>query len=379
MAVHVPLTQAAQMECWTLMLSSRNLLDPASGKSIVYPSQDMVLGLYYLTKERPSGKGAGHRFIDVDEVMMAAEAGAVGWQSPITVKYRGEVIQTTPGRLVFNEEMPEGVPFVNECLNDKSIRRLIERVHKEKGPWLTVQMLDKLKSTGYKYATFFGATLSMDDIIIPEEKTEMIARADETIRKIQNQYDKGTLTAVERYSQVCDEWSKVTKELTDVMMRHLEEDKEGFNTIYMMAHSGARGSRGQISQLAGMRGLMAKPNGDIIELPIRSNFKEGLSVIEFFISTNGARKGLADTALKTADAGYLTRRLVDIAQDVVVNEEDCGTINGIEYRAVKNGDEIVERLSTRIAGRYTLERVLHPITKKVIIDVNEYITDEIAL
>ena len=378
MAVHVPLTQAAQMECWTLMLSSRNLLDPASGKSIVYPSQDMVLGLYYLTKERPSGKGAGHRFIDVDEVMMAAEAGAVGWQSPITVKYRGEVIQTTPGRLVFNEEMPEGVPFVNECLNDKSIRRLIERVHKEKGPWLTVQMLDKLKSTGYKYATFFGATLSMDDIIIPEEKTEMIARADETIRKIQNQYDKGTLTAVERYSQVCDEWSKVTKELTDVMMRHLEEDKEGFNTIYMMAHSGARGSRGQISQLAGMRGLMAKPNGDIIELPIRSNFKEGLSVIEFFISTNGARKGLADTALKTADAGYLTRRLVDIAQDVVVNEEDCGTINGIEYRAVKNGDEIVERLSTRIAGRYTLERVLHPITKKVIIDVNEYITDEIA-
>ncbi len=378
MAVHVPLTQAAQMECWTLMLSSRNLLDPASGKSIVFPSQDMVLGLYYLTKERPSGKGAGRRYTNVDEVMMAAEAGAVGWQSAIEVKYRGEMVRTTPGRLIFNEEMPEGVPFVNECLDDKAIRRLIEKVHKEKGPWLTVQMLDKLKSTGYKYATFFGATLSMDDIIIPPEKADMIAKTNEAVKGIQEQYTKGEITAGERYERVCDEWSKINKELTNVMMQHLENDKEGFNTIYMMATSGARGSRGQISQLAGMRGLMAKPNGDIIELPIRSNFKEGLSVIEFFISTNGARKGLADTALKTADAGYLTRRLVDIAQDVVVNEEDCGTINGIEYTAVKNDDEIIERLSSRIVGRYTLERVVHPITKEVLIDVNEYITDEIA-
>ena len=377
MAVHVPLTQAAQMECWTLMLSSRNLLDPASGKTIVYPSQDMVLGLYYLTKERPSGKGAGHRYSDVDEVMMAAEAGAVGWQSPIDVMYRGELIRTTPGRLAFNEEMPEGVPLVNECLDDKSIRKLIERVYKEKGSWLTVRMLDQLKATGYKYATFFGATLSMDDIIIPEEKAETVAKADETVRRIQEQYDKGTLTDMERHSQVCDEWSKVTKSLTDAMMKNLEEKQEGFNTIYMMAHSGARGSRVQISQLAAMRGLMAKPNGDIIEFPIRSNFKEGLSAIEFFISTNGARKGLTDTALKTANAGYLTRRLVDVAQDVVVTEEDCGTINGVEYSA-ETDDENVEKLSARIVGKYTSEPVAHPITNEEIIGANEYITDEIA-
>jgi len=378
MAVHVPLTQAAQMECWTLMLSSRNLLDPANGKSIVYPSQDMVLGLYYLTKVKPNGKGTGRRFTNVDEVMMAAESGSIGWQSMIKVAYRGEIVETTPGRLIFNEEMPEGVPFTNLCLDDKQIRKLIERVHKASGPWLTVQMLDKLKATGYKYATFFGATLSMDDIIVPPEKNEMIEKANKEVEAIQKQYQQGHITQDERYNRVVEVWSKTNEDLTNIMMKTLEGDKDGFNTIYMMATSGARGSRNQIRQLAGMRGLMAKPNGDIIELPIRSNFKEGLTVIEFFISTNGARKGLADTALKTADAGYLTRRLVDIAQDVVVNEEDCGTINGIEYAAIKEGDEIVEALKDRITGRYTLERVVHPITHDVIIDVNEFVTDELA-
>jgi DNA-directed RNA polymerase subunit beta' len=378
MAVHVPLTQAAQMECWTLMLSSRNLLDPANGKSIVYPSQDMVLGLYYLTKVKPNGKGSGRRYTDVNEVMMAAESGALGWQSLIKVMYRGQLVETTPGRLIFNEEMPDGVPFTNLCLDDKQIRKLIERVHKDSGPWLTVQMLDKLKATGYKYATFFGATLSMDDILVPTEKPEMIEKANKEVEAIQKQYQQGHITLDERYNRVVEVWSKTNEDLTNIMMKTLEANKDGFNTIYMMATSGARGSRNQIRQLAGMRGLMAKPNGDIIELPIRSNFKEGLTVIEFFISTNGARKGLSDTALKTADAGYLTRRLVDIAQDVVVNEEDCGTINGIEYAAIKEGDEIVESLSSRIAGRYTLERVVHPITKDVIIDVNEYITDEKA-
>jgi len=379
MAVHVPLTQAAQMECWTLMLSSRNLLDPANGKSIVYPSQDMVLGLYYLTKVKPNGKGTGHRFTDYNEVMMAAEAGAVGWQSLVKVSYRGELMETTPGRLIFNEEMPEGVPFTNVTLDDKQIRKLIEGVHKESGPWLTVQMLDKLKATGYKYATFFGATLSMDDILIPPEKGEMIDKANKEVEAIQKQYQQGHITLDERYNRVVEVWSKTNEDLTNIMMKTLEGDKDGFNTIYMMATSGARGSRNQIRQLAGMRGLMAKPNGDIIELPIRSNFKEGLTVIEFFISTNGARKGLSDTALKTADAGYLTRRLVDIAQDVVVNEEDCGTINGIEYAAIKEGDEVLEALRDRIVGRYTLERVTHPITGDVLIDVNDYITDEKAV
>ncbi len=378
MAVHVPLTQAAQMECWTLMLSSRNLLDPANGKSIVYPSQDMVLGLYYLTKVKPNGKGTGHRYTDFNEVMMAAESGAVGWQSLIKVNYRGMSVETTPGRLIFNEEMPEGVPFTNVTLDDKQIRKLIEGVHKESGPWLTVQMLDKLKATGYKYATFFGATLSMDDILIPPEKSEMIDKANKEVEAIQKQYQQGHITLDERYNRVVEVWSKTNEDLTNIMMKTLEGDKDGFNTIYMMATSGARGSRNQIRQLAGMRGLMAKPNGDIIELPIRSNFKEGLTVIEFFISTNGARKGLSDTALKTADAGYLTRRLVDIAQDVVVNEEDCGTINGIEYAAIKEGDEVLESLRDRIVGRYTLERVTHPITGDILIDVNEYITDEKA-
>ena len=379
MAVHVPLTQAAQMECWNLMLSSRNLLDPANGKSIVYPSQDMVLGLYYLTKIKPEGKGTGHRFTDVNEVMMAAEAGSIGWQSLITVTYRGAVVETTAGRLVFNEAMPDKVPFTNVTLDDKQIRKLIEEVHLTQGPWLTVQMLDALKATGYKYATFFGATLSMDDILVPPEKPDMIESANKEVASIQKKYQQGHITQDERYNRVVEVWSKTNEELTNIMMKTLENDKAGFNTIYMMATSGARGSRNQIRQLAGMRGLMAKPNGDIIELPIRSNFKEGLTVIEFFISTNGARKGLADTALKTADAGYLTRRLVDIAQDVVVNEEDCGTINGIEYTAIKDGDEIVETLSDRIRGRYTLERVVHPITGDIIIDVNEYITDDKAV
>ena len=383
MAVHVPLTQAAQMECWTLMLSARNLLDPANGKTIVYPSQDMVLGIYYLTKIKPSGKGTGKRFSSENEALLAAESKSIDWQAEIKVPvqkapYNGKVISTTAGRLVFNDELPAEVEFANELLGDKELKKLIERVYKQCGPWLTVKMLDAIKAVGYRYATFFGATISMDDILVPEEKPSMMDKANKEVDSIVKQYRQGHITQDERYNRVVEVWSKTNEELTNVMMKKLENDKEGFNTIYMMASSGARGSRNQIRQLAGMRGLMAKPNGDIIELPIRANFKEGLSVIEFFISTNGARKGLADTALKTADAGYLTRRLVDIAQDVVINEEDCGTINGIEYSAVKDGDEIIEPLKNRIAGRYTLERVLHPITGELLCDVNEYISDELA-
>jgi len=384
MAIHVPLTQAAQMECWTLMLSARNLLDPANGKTIVFPTQDMVLGLYYLTKERALPEGKKERlYSSVPEVLMAAECHAVGWQESVLIDYETEpgkieTVRTTPGRILFNEEMPEGVPFTNYALNDKKIRKLIENVFKDKGPWLAVQLLDKLKAVGYKYATYFGATLSMEDMIIPPEKAGMLEKANKEVLEIYNQYKGGHITQEERYNRVVDVWQKTNSNLKEILMKRLQEDKGGFNTIHMMETSGARGSKDQINQLAGMRGLMSKPTGDIIELPIRSNFKEGLNVMEFFISTNGARKGLTDTALKTSDAGYLTRRLVDIAQNVVVNEEDCGTINGIEYAAIKRGDEIRESLSERIAGKYTLERVIHPITGELLIDVNEYITDETA-
>ena len=443
MAVHVPLTQAAQMECWTLMLSARNLLDPANGKTIVYPSQDMVLGIYYLTAVKHNAKGTGKRFSSVDEVFLAAESGVIDWQARIKVPvekapYNGAIIETTAGRLKFNEELPDEVDFVDEkftesevesqikarmvseyaskeefkdlskeeikkkveenfkklsaedrrkCLeergnlkplSDKELKKIIEMVHEEKGAWLTVKMLDAIKAVGYKYATFFGATISMDDILIPKDKASIIEEANKEVEKIQDSFDRGELTEPERREKVTSEWAKTNENLTKIMMEELEIDKDGFNTIWMMANSGARGSKNQIRQLAGMRGLMAKPSGDIIELPIRSNFKEGLSVIEFFISTNGARKGLSDTALKTANAGYLTRRLVDIAQDVVVNEEDCGTINGLEYSAVKEGDEVIESLKDRIAGRFTLERVFNPITGEVICDVNEYITDDLA-
>ena len=383
MAVHVPLTQAAQMECWTLMLSARNLLDPANGRTIVYPSQDMVLGIYYLTKIKPSGKGTGKRFSSENEALLAAESKSIDWQAEVKVPikkapYNGQIVSTTAGRIAFNDELPAEVEFVNKLMGDKELKKLIEAVHKSCGPWLTVKMLDAIKAVGYRYATFFGATISMDDILVPEEKIGMMEKANKEVDSIMKQYRQGHITQDERYNRVVEVWSKTNEELTNVMMKKLENDKEGFNTIYMMASSGARGSRNQIRQLAGMRGLMAKPNGDIIELPIRANFKEGLSVIEFFISTNGARKGLADTALKTADAGYLTRRLVDIAQDVVINEEDCGTINGIEYSAVKDGDDIIEPLKDRIVGRYTLERVLHPITGELLCDVNQYIDDELA-
>ena len=388
MAIHVPLTQAAQMECWTLMLSARNLLDPANGNAIVGPSQDMVLGIYYMTAVKPNAKGTGKRFSTPDEVRMAAECGNIEWQAAIKVPApkdsfegafkKGDVIETTAGTLAFNEAMPDDVNYVNKQLGDKALKKMIETVFHNQGAWLTIQMLDAIKAVGYKNATFYGATLSMDDIIIPPEKKTMVEKANKEVEKIVNDYARGVMTAEERYNKVTDLWSRTNEELTKIMMDNLAKDKDGFNTIYMMATSGARGSSKQISQLAAMRGLMAKPNGDIIELPIRSNFYEGLSVIEYFISTSGARKGLSDTALKTADAGYMTRRLVDVAQDVVVNEDDCGTINGIDYTAIKNGDEIIEHLADRIVGHFTIERVVDPMTGELICDVNSYITDELA-
>lgn len=396
MAIHVPLTQAAQMECWTLMLSARNLLDPANGNTIVAPSQDMVLGIYHMTSIKPNVRERPKMFSSADEVRLAAESGAIEWQELVKVpapkdsfdgdKYAwnkkafktGELIETTAGTLRFNEAMPDGVDFINKQMGDKSLKSMIEYVYHAHGPWLTIQMLDAIKSVGYTNATFFGATISMDDILVPAEKKGMVEKANQEVARIVNEYSQGVITADERYNRVCDIWSRTNDELTKIMMDNLASDKDGFNTIYMMATSGARGSKKQISQLAAMRGLMAKPSGEIIELPIKSNFKEGLSVIEYFISTNGARKGLSDTALKTADAGYMTRRLVDVAQDVVVNEEDCGTINGIDYAAIKEGDEIKVPLSERIVGHYTIERVVHPITGDLICDVNSYIDEKLA-
>src|SRR5574344_331262 len=389
MAIHVPLTQAAQMECWTLMLSARNLLDPANGNTIVAPSQDMVLGIYYMTSIKPTGKGTGKRFSCAEEAYMAADAKSIEWQSMIKVpatrdsfeegKFKkGDIIETSAGRLRFNDAMPDGVGYVNKQMIDKDLKKMIEIVYHAKGPWLTIKMLDAIKDVGYKNATFFGATLSMDDILVPKEKKTMVDKANKEVEEIVGQYSKGIITAEERYNRVCDIWNRTNEDLTKVMMDNLAKDKDGFNTIYMMAKSGARGSPKQISQLAAMRGLMAKPNGDIIELPIRANFKEGLSVIEFFISTNGARKGLSDTALKTADAGYMTRRLVDVSQDVVVNEDDCGTINGIDYMAIKDGDTVIESLASRIAGHYSIERVINPVTGELLCDVNQYIDEDLA-
>ena len=394
MAIHVPLTQAAQMECWTLMLSARNLLDPANGGTIVYPSQDMVLGIYYMTSVKPGAKGEGKRFSSSDEVRMAAECGNIEWQAKIKVPApkdsfdcdkdgklifkKGDLIETTAGTLAFNEAMPDDVNYVNEQYGDKKLKSMIEKVYHDKGSWLTIQMLDAIKAVGYKNATFYGATLSMDDILVPKEKKDLVDKANKEVEEIVRQYSDGRITEDERYNKVTDIWQRTNEKLTDVMYAQLEKDKDGFNTIYMMAKSGARGSKKQISQLAAMRGLMAKPNGDIIELPVRSNFYEGLSVIEYFISTNGARKGLSDTALKTADAGYMTRRLVDVAQDVVINEDDCGTINGTDYEAIKDGDEIIESLSSRIEGHFTIERVVHPITGEVLCDVNSYIDENLA-
>ncbi len=394
MAVHVPLTSAAQTECWTLMLSSRNLLNPANGKTIVFPSQDMVLGINFLTRHKPGVKGEGKRYSSPSELLMACEALSCDYEAvvkvPVTKRpiWNGvnkpfeigadSLLDTTAGRILLNEAMPAEVPYINYQMGDKELRALIEAIYKEKGPYVTVAMLDEIKNNGFRYATFFGATIGMDDIVVPTEKPEMIEAANKQVDSIQKQYLAGHITQEERYNRVVEVWSKTNEELTAVMMKTLERDRAGFNNIYMMANSGARGSRNQIRQLAGMRGLMAKPSGDIIELPIRSNFREGLSVIEFFISTNGARKGLADTALKTADAGYLTRRLVDISQDVVINVDDCGTINGALHTPIKDGEEIIEALRERIVGRYALDPIRHPITGDLIVAANEEITEDIA-
>ncbi len=378
MAVHVPLSLEAQAECWMLMLSAKNLLDPANGKPIVGPSQDMVLGIYYMTRIKKGVKGEGKYFKDVNEVMIASQVGAVHLQAAIKVMIDGKWVETSPGRVFLNDNMPDGIEFINRPLKSKDIGNLIAEVYKTKGPALTVRMLDAIKDTGYKYAMIFGATIGLEDIKVPERKQEIVDKAQAEADQYYRQFKEGTITKEERYEKVTDVWRKAQTELGEALDETYKSDRDGFNPVYMMADSGARGSATQMRQLSGMRGLMQKPGGETIELPIKSNFKEGLNVIEFYISTNGARKGLADTALRTADAGYLTRRLVDVAQDVITNEVDCGTINGIEMGAIKDGDKVIESLRDRILGRFSVEEVTDPITGEVIVGANEAITEDVV-
>ena len=403
MAIHVPLTQAAQLECWTLMLSTTNLLDPANGKPIAFPSQDMVLGIFYLTKERTDLDPARKikHFESIAEIEAAIDVGSVSYNESCYYRLKNglEVIYedgskeiadgkkwilTTPGRIIFNSAIPEGLPYQNYCLGDKQLRKVIGETIKTNKPSVAVDLLDSVKDLGFKYATLFGATIGLSDMVVPEKKAELIEEANDKQSVVLKQFHDGQITQEERYNRVIEVWTETNEGLTDMLMDELKKSQHGFNPLYLMVESGARGSKNQIRQLGGMRGLMAKPNGKIIELPIKSNFKEGLSIMEFFISSNGARKGLTDTALKTAKAGYLTRKLVDVAQDVVVSEEDCHTINGIWTSAVKDGDTVVESLASRIAGSCPVEDVFHPFLKDengrpvVLAHANEEISDEVA-
>ena len=398
MAVHLPLGPEAVLEAQLLMLASLNILNPANGQPITVPSQDMVLGLYYMTKERVSTpeikiKGEGLIFYSPEELTIAFNEKAVDLNARITVRTqdlneKGELvtklIKTTVGRVLFNEVVPKAVGYINEVLTKKSLRDIIGKVLKLTDVPTTGQFLDDIKDMGYYFAFRGGLSFSLGDIIIPEEKPAMIAASNKQVENIMANYNMGMLTNNERYNQIIDVWTSTNVRLTELAMKRIREDKQGFNSVYMMLDSGARGSKEQIRQLTGMRGLMAKPKkstsggGEIIENPILSNFKEGLSILEYFISTHGARKGLADTALKTADAGYLTRRLVDVSQDVIINEVDCGTLRGLEVSALKKNDEVVESLAERIVGRVSLQDVINPLNNEVVIKAGEVVTDEIA-
>ncbi len=399
MAVHVPLGHEAILEASTLMLSTHNILSPANGAPIAVPSQDMVLGLYYITKGRKSTDkvkelGEGKIFYSTEEVIIALNERKLSKHAYIKVRTNArneedelvvKVIDTVAGRVLFNQFVPKEVGFVDELLTKKKLQQIISMVYKYAGMAKAAKFLDDIKALGFSMAYKGGLSIGLGDIMIPSQKDSLIVEAKEEIDSVWNNYLMGLITDNERYNQVIDIWTRVNSKITNTLMNQLEEDQAGFNPIYMMMHSGARGSREQIRQLGGMRGLMAKPQknlqgsvGEIIENPILSNFKEGLDVIEYFISTHGARKGLADTALKTADAGYLTRRLVDVAQDMVVNEEDCGTLRGLVVTALKDNEDIVEALSERILGRVSVHDIYDPISEELIVSAGEEITEEIA-
>jgi DNA-directed RNA polymerase subunit beta' len=404
MAVHIPLSPEAQIEASVLMLSTQNLLSPASGHPVAVPTQDMVLGVYYLTRAKPGTRGEGRTFGSIDEVLLALFHGEVETQTPIRLRYTGGLIDmttaydeqalihadvieaknymlnTTVGRAILFDHLPEGMPFINGLLKKKGLGQLVSFTYLRYGPELTVTMLDHIKELGFLHACKAGITISIDDLIVPPGKRAFVELSQNEVVKVDQQYRDGAITNGERYNKVIAIWSDVTEKISDMMFTEMEKAEKashGFNPILLMADSGARGSKQQIRQLAGMRGLMAKPSGEIIETPITANFREGLNVLQYFISTHGARKGLADTALKTADSGYLTRRLVDVAQDVIVSENDCGTVDGIFVGSIVESGEIIEPLRDRIIGRVSLEKI-KDYEGKVIVDVSGEITEDLA-
>ncbi|MFW5984656.1 MAG: DNA-directed RNA polymerase subunit beta' [Halanaerobiaceae bacterium] len=371
MAVHVPLSAEAQAESRLLMLSTTNLLTPSDGTPITVPTQDMVLGIFYLTSIKEGVTGEGKAFMDSDEVIRAYENKAVALRAQIKVRYNGELKETSPGRLIFNEALPEEMGYVNEQFDKGKLEELISQLNDDYGTARTAQALDRIKEMGYKYATISGNTVSIHDAEIPPEKKEILAKADEEVDTIEKHFERGAITENERYQRVVNIWNNVKDDVQDAMIKNLDME----NNIYIMARSGARGDVSQLVQLAGMRGLMADPSGKILDIPIRSSFREGLDVMEFFISTHGARKGLADTALRTADSGYLTRRLVDVSQDVIVRDNDCGTEQGVYVSAVGGrGDNAIETLAERCIGRLAAENVVDPETDEVIVEKNQLIT-----
>ncbi len=394
MAVHLPLSHDAVLEASILMLGSHNILSPASGGPIAVPSQDMILGIYYLTKMGSGKRGEGKTFSDKDEVVVAYDQNKIDLHAKINVRIpvtqedgevTHEIIKTTTGRVLFNEIVPEGVEFVNRTLGKKELRILINDIHTAAGTKKSAAFLDNMKTIGFEHATIGGLSFSLEDIIIPDAKRELIEKAQAEVAEIQDRYEMGFITDNERYNQVIDKWTSTTNRVSETLFQSLADDKDGFNSIFMMADSGARGSKEQIRQLGGMRGLMAKPQkssmqqgNEVIENPILSSFREGLTVLEYFISTHGARKGLADTALKTADAGYLTRRLVDVSQDIIINERDCGTLRGIKMQALKDNEDIIESLENRIIGRVSMHAIKDPITDDQICESNQLIDEKIA-
>jgi DNA-directed RNA polymerase subunit beta' len=385
MAVHVPLSYDAQLEARILMLSSHNILSPSSGAPIVHPTQDQVLGCYYLTKSRLGEPGEGKIFYSAEEAIIAYNSGVVGLHARVKLRYNDEIIETTIGRIIFNQIVPKELGFINELLNKKRIIQIVSTAFRKVGNMRTAEFLDRLKDIGFEYATKSGLSVSVGDVVIPQEKNDVVTKAQKDVDNVLNQYLRGFITNGERYNKVIDIWTRATNRVADRLFDSLQHSRDGFNSLYMMVDSGARGSKEQVRQLAGMRGLMAKPQksmlgatGELIENPIIANFREGLSILEYFISTHGARKGLADTALKTADAGYLTRRLVDVAQDVIISGEDCGTIRGVLTTALKEGEDVKEPLAERILGRVAVHDVIDPLTQKVLVKSGEEIDEEKA-
>lgn len=375
MACHVPLSAEAQAEARLLMLSAHNILNPKDGRPVAVPTQDMVLGCYYLTLEKDGAVGEGSILRDPAEALMAYRTGNAELHAKVKVKRpNGSMLDTTVGRIIFNEVIPEELGYINEVAGKKVLGNIVAKAYRELGYAKTAALLDGLKKLGYSYATRAGITIGITDITIPEAKKDILASAEKNVETVETQYRRGLITEDERYQKVIETWNDATERVTDALLKTLGK----FNPVYMMATSGARGNIQQIRQLAGMRGLMADPSGRIIDLPIKANFREGLTVLEYFISTHGARKGLADTALRTADSGYLTRRLVDVAQDVIVREDDCGTTNGIEVEEIKDGSETIEKLEDRITGRFAVDDIIDPQTNEVIVKANEEIFEPLA-